>query len=66
MLADPCKKEAFQYYLSQVQFLNMDEHEYFEERAAIMEYDGGLNREEAERLALECLEKRRGFLRLAG
>ena len=31
---------------------NMSEEEYrFEERAAIMEYDGGLSREEAERLA---------------
>ena len=32
-----------------------DEHEEFEERAAIMEYDGGLPREEAERRARECV-----------
>lgn len=32
-------------------WLAMAEHEAFEERAAIMEYDGGLSRDEAERLA---------------
>lgn len=32
--------------------LNPDEVEGIEERAAIMEYDGGLNRPEAEQLAL--------------
>jgi len=30
-----------------------DQKEAYEERAAIMEYDGGLSREEAERLAYE-------------
>jgi hypothetical protein len=30
-------------------------HEFWEERAAIMEYDGGLSRAEAERLAADCL-----------
>ena len=35
---------------------NMSEEEYrFEERAAIMEFDGGLSREEAEVLARECM-----------
>ena len=33
--------------------LSPDQHEEFEERAAIMEYDGGLAREEAERAAWE-------------
>ena len=32
-------------------WIAMAEHEAFEERAAIMEYDGGLSREEAERTA---------------
>jgi hypothetical protein len=31
--------------------------ELFEERAAIMEYDGGLPRAEAERLAWACIER---------
>ena len=38
---------------------------FFEERAAIMEYDGGLPREEAEKLALKAtreLYKERGPL----
>lgn len=29
----------------------------YEERAAIIEHDGGLTREEAERLAEECIAK---------
>ena len=35
--------------------LSPDQHEEFEERAAIMEYDGGLTREEAERAAWESV-----------
>ena len=35
--------------------LTVDEMELFEERAAIMEYDGGLTREEAEKAALRCI-----------
>ncbi len=31
-----------------------DKQEWLEERAAIIEFDGGLPRAEAERLALEC------------
>lgn len=31
--------------------------EYLEERAAIAEFHGGLDREDAERLAIECLER---------
>lgn len=39
-----------------------DSREWFEERAAIMEFDGGLSRQEAERLALAGLQQRRaGF-----
>lgn len=34
---------------------SLEEVEFFEERAAIMEYDGGMSREEAERRALEQL-----------
>ena len=36
--------------------LSPDEREWWEERAAIIEYDGGLDRATAERLAWECLE----------
>jgi hypothetical protein len=39
--------------------LNECERDSFEERAAIMQYDGGLSRDEAERAALKlALEKR--------
>ena len=33
-----------------------DKREWLDERAAIIEYDGGMTREEAEKLALECWE----------
>jgi hypothetical protein len=36
-----------------------EEREFFEERAAIAEFDGGLHREEAEKLAAESLLKLR-------
>lgn len=36
-----------------------DEQEAFEERAAILEFDCGLAREEAEALALEAVVRRR-------
>jgi len=32
-----------------------DDREYFEERASIMEYDGGMSREDAEAAALRCI-----------
>lgn len=35
--------------------------EEFEERAAIMEYDGGLSRQEAERLAYLDIAKKHGI-----
>ncbi len=40
-------------------WLAMAEQESFEERAAIMEFDGGLSQEEAERLAACTLEVKR-------
>jgi len=39
--------------------LDEDERDRFEERAAIMEYDGGLPRAEAEQLALEDVMRTR-------
>ena len=36
--------------------LTPDEREWWEERAALIEYDGGLDRAAAEHLAWECLE----------
>lgn len=40
--------------------LSPEERVDFEERAGVREYDGGFTRAEAERLAWEDLEKRRG------
>lgn len=37
---------------------NKERIEAFEERAAIMEHDGGLSRQEAERLAFEIVYKK--------
>ena len=37
-----------------------DALEHFEERAAVMEFEGGLSREDAERLALEEVAARWG------
>lgn len=36
--------------------MTTDERQRLEERAAIMEYDGGMDRPEAERLARKCLD----------
>jgi hypothetical protein len=36
--------------------LSEEEKELFDERAGILEFDGGFSREEAERMALKCLE----------
>ena len=36
----------------QIEYLSHDERERFEERAAIVEFEGGKSREEAERVAL--------------
>jgi len=43
--------------------LSDSEREDFEERVAIMEYDGCMSREKAERLALECVLNRREEIR---
>lgn len=43
----------------QVAELNADEREFFEERAAIREFEGGLSRAEAEILAWQDLCRRR-------
>lgn len=46
--------------MSEIHFLSVDELEAFEERAAIMEYEGGLTRNEAEHQALViCLAEYR-------
>lgn len=37
--------------------MTTDQQEELEERAAIMQYDGKLDRETAERLAMECVLK---------
>ena len=42
--------------------LSADECDEYEERAAIMEFDGGLSRVEAERQALERILAKRGNL----
>lgn len=47
----------------QMEFLSADEREAWEERAAIMEYEGGLSRRQAEIKAFECLLNRREYLR---
>ena len=41
--------------------LTLAERDDFEERAAIMEYDAGLSRAEAERLARACVETSRNW-----
>ena len=46
-------------------FFSESEQEAFEERAAIMEYEAGLCREEAEQAALELMLKSRNELRTA-
>lgn len=43
-------------------YLNEALKEIFEERAAIREFDGGYTREEAERLAMEEVTKRRATI----
>lgn len=42
-----------------INLLTEDEREHYEERAAIREFDGGLSREESERLAREDVETHR-------
>jgi len=42
-----------QQYQESFVFMDEKEYEYFEERTAIMEYEGGIGREEAEQLAYD-------------
>lgn len=46
------------YIISEGILRHEDLKEAFEERAAIMEFDGGLNRQEAERLARKIIYRR--------
>jgi hypothetical protein len=45
--------------------MNEDEREYFEERAAILEYEAGFPRQEAERRARQMMRERRQRLNQA-
>ena len=57
------KNETIQFHLSNESlFLTLDEKENFEERAAIMEYEAGLSKLEAEERAIRCIiNKRKKF-----
>ena len=46
--------------MTRFDFRNEYEFQWFEERAAIMEYEGGLSRDEAESKAYELLLRMRG------
>ena len=52
-LNQPCHPVAKQFVLK----LNAEQREYFEERAAIYEFEGGLHREDAELKAKEAVLK---------
>ena len=47
-------------------FLNEDEQEYFEERAAILEYEAGLERARAEKEAWRLMLQRRAVYTMTG
>ncbi len=47
-------------------FLNEDEQEYFEERAAILEYEAGLERTRAEEEAWRMMLQRRAVYTMTG
>jgi hypothetical protein len=57
ILEDEIKVNLTQEYQTPVSFASLSEvqTEIFEERAAIMEYDGGLSRQEAEQEAMKRL-----------
>jgi hypothetical protein len=56
----PTKPEAdAKAYKSSLSWLPSEDREVFEERAAIIEFEGGLDREEAERKAILNLVRRR-------
>lgn len=52
-------QNARAYFLRRAAEAEIAEREFFEERAAIIEYDGGLPRDEAERRALDEILRRR-------
>lgn len=60
--------EQIRYMLSNPKLagLSKDQLEEFEERAAILEYNGGLSRKEAEKLALQFIRKGDGCGREKG
>jgi len=49
--------------IERLRFLDPDLYVWFEERAAIMEFDGGLTREEAEREALHLARQQKATQR---
>jgi len=49
--------------IERIRFLDPDLYVWFEERAAIMQFDGGLTREEAEREALHLARKQKATQR---
>jgi len=49
--------------VERLRFYDPDLYVWFEERAAIMQFDGGLSREEAEREALHLARKKKAFER---
>jgi hypothetical protein len=54
------------YINSVIKTLSKSEKENFSERAAIMEYDGGLSHEEAEAEALDIITRKRPFFTKVG
>ena len=50
-----------EHYEESFVFMNEAEYEFFEERAAIMEFESGLTCEEAERLAYQRIVQNREF-----
>ena len=51
--------------IERLRFLDPDLYVWWQERAAIMEYDGGLTREEAEREALHLARQQKATQRKA-
>ena len=51
--------------IERLRFLEPDLYVWFEERAAIMQFDGGLSREEAEREALHLARQQKAIIRKA-
>ena len=51
--------EKIFYEVENLRFYDPDLYVWFEERAAIMEFDGGLSREEAQREALQLIRQRK-------